>query len=285
MRPTDPLASRMRRVKRTGVRRRPLDDLYHQLVSASWWRLFALVVALYVGTNLAFACGYLALGDEIEGARPGSLHDAFFFSVQTLATIGYGKWLPRGTGAHALVAAEALVGMLGFAFATGLVFAKFARPTARVLWSQVAVVAPRDGVPSLMFRAANERGNQIAEAQVRVVLARDEITVEGERVRRFHDLRLARQHNAFFALTWTIVHPIDEASPLAGLDAASLAEQGAQIIVSLVGLDDTLAQTIHARHAYDASQVVWGARFVDILERDGGATTIHLERFHDTEPL
>ena len=286
MRPADPLASRMRRVKRTGVRRRPLDDLYHQLVSASWWRLFALVVALYVGTNLAFACGYLALGDEIEGARAGSLHDAFFFSVQTLATIGYGKWLPRGTGAHALVAAEALVGMLGFAFATGLVFAKFARPTARVLWSQVAVVAPRDGVPSLMFRAANERGNQIAEAQVRVVLARDEVTVEGERVRRFHDLRLARQHNAFFALTWTIVHPIDEASPLWGHTEESFLTTDMEIVVSLVGMDETMSQPVHARWSYVPEEVRWNHRFVDIIRTDEhGDRRIDLRYFHDVEPL
>ncbi|HYQ82134.1 MAG TPA: ion channel, partial [Anaeromyxobacteraceae bacterium] len=149
-----------------GIPRHPGKDLYHYLLTASWRKLIGLVVAAYVGANAAFACAYLALGDVIENARPGDFWDAFFFSVQTMATIGYGKMAPRTLAANALVAAEALVGMMGLAVVTGLVFAKFSRPTARVLFSRVAVVAPYEKVPSLMFRMGNERVNQIVEAQL-----------------------------------------------------------------------------------------------------------------------
>jgi len=206
-----------REIVALGLRAHPLRDVYLWLLASTWRRFFALVLAAYLGANAVFALGYLALGDAIEEARPGHFGDAFFFSVQTMATIGYGKMAPRGIGANALVTVEALVGLLGLALVTGVVFAKFSRPTARVRFSAVAVVTPFDGVPSLLFRMGNERGNQIAEAAVHLVLMREERTVEGEAVRRAHELRLRRDRSAFFALTWTVVHPITPDSPLHGL--------------------------------------------------------------------
>ena len=179
------------RIERIGAARHPLGDFYHLFLTLSWSWLFAVVVVLYVLGNVLFALGYLWLGG-VEGARPGSFADAFFFSVQTLATLGYGKMVPIGIGANLLVSAEALCGLLGFSVGTGFIFAKLARPTARVLFSEVAVISVRDGVPSLMFRMANERANQIVDVQLRAVLARSELTAEGERVRRFHELKFAR---------------------------------------------------------------------------------------------
>jgi inward rectifier potassium channel len=274
-----------REVVAIGLRRQPGKDLYHSLLTASWWKLFVLVLVAYVGSNAMFAAGYLLEGDVIENARPGSFLDAFFFSVQTMATIGYGKMAPRTTLANALVAAEALVGMLGLAVVTGLVFAKFSRPTARVLFSRVAVVAGYDGVPSLMFRMANERASQIVEAQLRAVVLRDETTVEGEPVRRSHDLRLRRSHSAVFALTWTAIHPITPDSPLFGEDARSLAAKRSDLVVSLTGFDASLSQTVHARHGYGPSDIHWGARFEDILGHlpDGGQV-IDYRKFHDVVP-
>ena len=274
-----------REVVALGLRSQPLRDVYLWLLAAPWRRFFALVLAVYVGANAVFATAYLALGDAIEEARPGHFGDAFFFSVQTMATIGYGKMAPRGLGANALVTLEALVGLLGLALVTGVVFAKFSRPTARVRFSQVAVVTPFDGVPSLLFRMGNERGNQIAEATVHLVLLREERTAEGETVRRAHELRLRRDRSAFFALTWTVIHPITPDSPLHGETSASFAAKGSDLIVALTGYDDAFAQTVHARHAYAPHQVRWGERFVDVLTTlPDGRPAIDYRLFDETRP-
>lgn len=269
-----------------GLRRRPGRDLYHSLLTASWPKLFLLVVLAYLAVNAAFALAYLALGDGIENARRGSFGDAFFFSVQTLATIGYGKMAPRTTAANVLVAAEALLGLLGLALVTGLTFAKFSRPTARVLFSRIAVVTPYDGVPSLLFRLANERASQIVDAHLEVTIVRTELTAEGERVRRMHDLPLRRNRSAFFALTWTAVHPIGASSPLRGATPESMARTGTDVVISLTGFDESLAQTVHARHVYRPSEVVFGARFRDVLSSlPDGTGSIDYRRFHEVEPL
>ncbi|HEV8321162.1 MAG TPA: ion channel [Myxococcota bacterium] len=269
-----------------GRRRRPLSDLYHSLLNATWGRLALLVAALYLGLNGLFGLAYWADRGGVENMRPGSYGDAFFFSVQTMATIGYGKMAPVSLFAHVVVTFEALLGLLTVAISTGLVFAKFSRPTARVLFSHVAVVAPRDGVPALMFRLANERGNQVVEANVRVTLARNERTSEGERVRRFHDLPLLRHSNPIFALTWTVISPITDRSPLHGMTPASLAEAQAEVIASLIGIDETSSQTVHARWSYVAREILWDMRFVDILsERPDGKRQVDYRVFHDVEPL
>jgi len=262
--------------------RRLFDDLYHHLLSASWPRLLATMALLYLASNALFALVYLAQPGSIENARPESFVDAFFFSVQTMATIGYGKLVPRTVLANILVTAEALFGLLAVAMATGLMFAKFSRPTARVLFSRRAVIAPHDGVPCLMFRMANARGNNVAQAQLDVVLAREEITLEGERMRRFHDLALLRPRSTLFALSWTAIHPITERSPLRGATSDSLGATQAEIVVSLMGYDESLAQTVHARHRYQPGDIAWGARFADILVTEpAGARRIDYARFHD----
>lgn len=269
-----------------GLRHRPGQDLYHSLLTASWAKLLVLVVGAYVLVNAAFALGYLALGDGIEGARKGSFADAFFFSVQTLATIGYGTMAPRTTAANVLVAAEALLGLLGLAVVTGLTFAKFSRPTARVLFSRIGVVTPYDGVQSLLFRLANERASQIVDAHLEVTLLRTELTSEGERVRRMYDLPLRRSRSAFFTLTWTAVHPLDASSPLHGATPESMALAQTSIVVSLTGFDESLGQTVHSRHGYGPPQIVFGSRFRDILgELPDGSRSIDYRWFHDVEPL
>jgi len=268
-----------------GLRARPLDDLYHSLLTSTWHRFFGLVVAAYLGTNAVFAAGYLAIGDGIEEARPGSFADAFFFSVQTMATIGYGKMAPRGFLANALVSVEALVGLLGLALVTGMVFAKFSRPTARVLFSRVAVVTEFDGVPSLLFRMANARANQIVEAQVHLVYLRTERTAEGEEVRRVYDLELRRSRSPFFQLTWLAVHPITPSSPLYGETPDSLRTKEVDLMVSLNGYDETLAQTVFSRHAYAPEQILWNHRLVDVLVwLPDGRRAIDYRRFHDAVP-
>ena len=267
-----------------GLSRAFFTDLYHSWLVASWRRVFGVVIAMYLSINGVFALLYLAVGG-IENAQPGSLSDAFFFSVQTLATIGYGRMSPVTIGAHLLVTVEAFCGITGVALITGLMFAKFARPTARVLWSDVCVVAMQDGVPSLMLRVANARGNQVVEAQLRLGLLRSEITVEGESVRRMHDLRLVRPTTAVFALSLLVVHPIDEKSVLWGQTPEALKAMSAELYVSLTGLDETFNQTIHSRHAYAIDEVLWGRRFVDLIgPLPDGRIAIDYTRFHQTRP-
>ncbi|MEZ4382346.1 MAG: ion channel [Nannocystaceae bacterium] len=274
-------------VTRRGVRSARLRDLYHFLMTRSWPVFLGSIAAVYLVTNLAFAILYLLGGDVIGEARPGSLRDAYFFSVQTMATIGYGRMFPKTLYADILVTIEAITGMLSVAVAAGLCFARFARPQARVIFSRTAVVSPRDGCPSLMVRVANERTNHIVEASVRAVLSRVEATAEGKRVRRIHDLRLERETNPLFGLTWTIVHPIDGGSPLYGATAESLRASEALLLISLVGLDESLAQTVHAHHAYDAAEILWGARFADILKlhRADGVGEVDYRRFHEVVPV
>jgi len=274
-----------REVVTIGLRQSPVRDVYHSLLVASWRRFFLIVLVAYLGANVLFALGYLAVGDAIEEARPGHFGDAFFFSVQTMATIGYGKMAPRGLAANLLVTVEALVGLLGLALVTGLVFAKFSRPTARVIFSRNALVTTFDGVPSLLFRMANERGNQIAEAQAHLVLLRTERTPEGEEVRRIHDLELRRSQSAFFAFTWLVVHPITPGSPLHGETAESLRASDVDLVASVTGLDETLAQTIHARHAWSPADILWDHRFVDVIVTlPDGRRAIDYRRFHEAEP-
>ena len=274
-----------REILSIGLRHSPLRDAYHSLLVAPWRVFFALVLVAYLGANLAFAAGYLALGDAIEEARPGSFADAFFFSVQTMATIGYGKMAPRGLGGNLLVTVEALVGLLGLALVTGLVFAKFSRPHAMVIFSRNAVVTSFDGVPSLLVRMANERGNQIAEAQAHLVLLRTERTPEGEQVRAAHDLHLRRSHSAFFAFTWLVVHPITPDSPLHGETEESLREKDVDLVASMTGLDESLSQSVHARHAWTPDRILWRHRFVDVLvDLPDGRRAIDYRRFHDVEP-
>jgi len=261
-------------------------DLYLHLLAAPWLRVLAIFASVFLVTNALFALGYVAGTDSIENARPGSFVDAFFFSVQTMATIGYGKLAPRTLYANVLVTVEVLIGVVGLAIATGLAFAKFSRPTARVLFSRRAVIAPHEGVPSLMLRMANARGNNIVEAQLHVVLAREETTREGEAMRRFHDLRLLRPQTALFTLSWTAIHPITDGSPLAGATPEDLEAAQAEIVVSLIGFDETFSQTVHARYRYAAGDVAWNARFAGIIQYfPDGRREIDYARFHDVVPL
>jgi inward rectifier potassium channel len=241
-------------------------DFYHQLMTSSWPRLLLEVTAAFIVVNCLFALGYLVAGG-IDNARRGSFSDAFFFSVQTMATIGYGKMAPASLIANLLASAQALTGLLAFAVVTGLVFSKFSRPTARVRFTRNAVISLRDGVPSLMFRMANVRANQIVEAQAHVVFARQETTLEGEEVRRFYDLELTRYRNTIFSNSWTAVHPINLNSPLYGATAETLNASDADIVVSLTGIDETFSQTIYARYYYGAEDIIWGARLADIITR------------------
>ncbi len=273
-------------VVRIGASNYRWRDPYHLLLTLCWYKTLALISLGYVLANTFFALAYLAGGDGIENARPGNFFDAFFFSVQTMASIGYGAMYPKTAYANILVTIEALLGLMGLAMATGLMFARFSLPQARVMFSRVAVITPYNGLPTLMFRVANERQNWILEAQIRLSLVRSEITKEGDVMRRFYDMSLVRSQSPLFALTWTVMHPIDESSPLYGVTPEAMVEDDMEIVVTLTGLDETVTQTIHARHSYVGEEILWNMRFVDILSKTrDGRRSINYTRFHDVMPI
>jgi inward rectifier potassium channel len=273
-------------VIRLGWKPQRRRDLYHWFQELPWWAVASMSAGAYLVMNLAFALIYLGDPGGIENAKPGSLADAFFFSVQTMGTIGFGSMYPKSLFANVVVTAETVVGLLSFALITGLLFARFSRPSARVMFSEAAVIAPRDGAHTLMFRMANERRNHILQAEVRVTLLRTERTKEGSEFRRQHDLALVRNQSSFFSQSWLVMHVIDRESPLFGLDAQSFEACEPEIAVLLAGVDETLAQTIYARFTYFPEHIHWNRRFVDVLTRDGsGRLVLDLANFHETRPI
>jgi inward rectifier potassium channel len=257
---------------------------YHLLLTISWPKFIGLVVALYLVANTLFAfiyvlCGEDALaGESLRGIDSVFLR-SFFFSVQTLATIGYGHVHPVGLAANVVVTIEALVGLLGVALVTGMLFARFSRPTARILFSDHAIIAPYHGVTALEFRLTNARRNQLLELSLKVIMA---FFVEsgGRRIRRFAQLELERDKVAFFPLSWTVVHPINENSPLWQKSSEDLAAMDAEFLILLTAIDETFSQTVHARSSYQHDDLIWNAKFGDIYNRptQTGSLTIDVRR-------
>lgn len=273
-------------IVRLGEVQLPWQDLYHRLLTLSWPVFIAVLALAYLAINAVFALAYLARDGGIANTRPGSFLDALFFSVQTMASIGYGNMYPQTNYANSLVVLEALIGLMLLAMATGLCFARFSLPKARIVFSNCAVVAPANGVPTLMFRTANQRRNRILEARLWVTLVRDEITAEGEFFRRFYDLPMVRSQSPLFALSWTAMHTIDRHSPLYGETPDSLAAVSTEIVVIFAGMDETLSQTIHARHSFIAEEIRWGYQFVEILgQTPDGRRSIDYRNFHRVKPL
>jgi inward rectifier potassium channel len=270
-----------------GQKRTPLDDVYHWILTRTWVQFFGVVAGTFVALNSVFALLYLTVPGAITNLPAGSFEDAFYFSVQTLATIGYGVMSPATRAGHLLVALEALVGMLSVALMTGITFAKFARPTARVLFADKATITPRGGVPHLMFRMANWRGNQMVDAALKVIVLVTETTPEGETMRIPIELPLVREKTFFFILTWMPMHRIDENSPFHGPDAiAKLRAKKAEIFLSLTGYDETMGATVHTRHQYKLDDIVMNARFADVLEvREDGRRVLNYLNFNDTIPI
>lgn len=265
---------------------------YHLLLTTSWRGFLAAVSLSYLALNFVFALAYIACGtDALLGSGAammgGRFAQGFFFSIQTFATIGYGQVAPNGTAANLVVTIEALVGLMYQALATGLLFARFTRPTAVLLFSRDAVVGPyRDG-QGLMFRIANRRRSEIIELQAQVLFSAVEPDGRGGMVRRYVPLPLERNKVTFFPLSWTIVHPIDAASPLANRTSEDLERTEAEILVLLSGIDEALEQTVHARSSYRAHEIVWNARFRSMyLKTDAKSrVSVDISRVHEVERL
>ena len=283
-----------RRIVKVGTRQvvtegmvRPLfHDLFHHFMTVSWPRLFATLATFFLVFDLLFGYLYYLVPGCIANLNPPGFAGDFFFSVETLATVGYGEMHPETFYGHSVAMIEIFVGLMSLALITGLMFARFSRPQARFLFTKNAVVRPIAGKSTLMFRAANERQNVVQDASARLRMLRDEVTEEGYEIRRIIDLPLLRSEHPMFTLGWTLMHVIDDASPLRAATAESLLNSRAMFILSLSGTDENTGQTLMARGEYSSADIRWNSTFHDILDEapDG---TIHVDysRFHDTEPL
>lgn len=261
---------------------------YLYLLTTTWPRFLGMVILFFVITNTLFGLAYFACGPgQIAGSAattlPGQFLEDFFFSVQTFATIGYGGMHPVGLMANVLVTLESLVGLLGFALATGILFARFSQPTAKILFSENAIIAPYRGISALEMRIANARSNELIQVKAQVLLSR--LRLDGSGNREFLPLKLERDSVAFFPLSWTIVHPIDEESPLWGTGGNDLAAWDAEFLLLLSAVDETFSQTVHARSSYKHNEVVCGARFASLFNppRPDGVLSIDVSRLHTIE--
>ena len=273
-------------VIKLGTQRFSLSDPYYFVLTIHWGAFFALVVSFYLTVNLLFATLYWLGSPCIANARPGVFRDLFFFSIETFATVGYGVMSPQSLYGHIVSSVEIVFGMLSMAVITGLMFTRFSRPRARLMFSRIAVVSPHFSEhPALMLRIANQRHQVIADAQAKLTLLRSRTTATGGVMRRFVDLPLERSEAPMLALSWTLIHPIDANSPLHGMTAADMAADEMALIVSINGYDESISSPITARHTYATDAVIFGHEFVDILcELDDGRIALDLTRFHDSKP-
>jgi inward rectifier potassium channel len=277
-------------VNRTGLGFLETFAPYHQSLAISWPGFFAVVGLVYLALNLTFALAYMACGPEAllgpgSAMLGGHFSQSFFFSIQTFATIGYGQIGPNGFPANLVVTVEALIGLMYQALATGLMFARFSRPTASILFSRHAIVAPYSSGRALMFRIVNRRRNQIIQLEAQVLFSAVEPDTRGQPVRRYSLLALERNKVTFFPLSWTIVHPIDETSPLFGKSSEELERSQAEILVLLSGIDETFEQTVHVRSSYRANEIVWNARFQSMFlpAAPGSRISVDVSRVHAIE--
>lgn len=267
-----------------GASAHPLRDAYHSVLRMRWSAALGVIATIFLFANGVFAVGYLATGG-IVGARGGSFRDAFFFSVQTMGTVGYGAMYPSSTAANLLVVAESVVGVILTALATGIVFARFSQSSGMLIFTSHACIAPMDGVPTLMLRVGNDRASTIFEATIRLVLTKTDRTMEGVVFYRMVDLPLTRDRSPALNRSWTVMHPIDETSPLYGLSPDTCEANEVEILASVVGTDDTSLQPVHARKRYQSKDVLWGFRLADVLsERPDRMLQLDVTKFDEVVP-
>jgi inward rectifier potassium channel len=275
-----------REIVTQGISPAVYQDLYHHFMTVSWPRLFGTIAALFLGFDFLFGCLYRLVPGCIANLNPPGFAGAFFFSVETLATVGYGDMHPQTMYGHSVAMIEMFVGLMMLALVTGLMFARFSRPRARFIFARYAVVRPVEGRRTLMFRAANARQNVVQEASAQLRMVRDVVTAEGLRMRRITDLALVRSSQPVFSIGWTIMHVIDESSPLAQETEESLGRSQASLILSVSGTDETTGHVLIAREEYPSASILWNKGFRDVLEvtADG---TVHMDfaKFNDVEDL
>ena len=268
-----------------GLRRFDLRDPYHFAVSLSWPSFILAMIGCWLAINLVFALLYVLSPGDVVNARPGSFGDVFFFSIETLATVGYGVMAPATLYGHIVSAAEIVTGTAFTAIVTGLLFVRFSRAKAKILYSDNLVITTRNGRPTLMLRCANGRLSIMTSANARMFALLEERTAEGEYFRRIHDLQLVQSHLPVFVMPWTLLHVIDETSPLHGLDADSLVAAGVRIVLTVEARDQTLAALVQDVKSYPAAAIRFGMHFAEAVTLDEmGSATADLSRISLLDP-
>ncbi|SDF80950.1 ion channel [Paraburkholderia phenazinium] len=261
------------------------QDMYHSALTVSWPVFFASLALMFLLLNATFASLYMLGTAPIANQYPAGFGGAFFFSVETLATVGYGDMHPQTVYAHWVATLEIFVGMSSIALATGLIFARFSRPRAKIMFSRYVVVRPIDGHMTLMARAANGRQNVIAEARGKLRMMRLETSIEGHTLRKLYDLTLVREQHPAFLFGWTLMHIIDETSPLFGETAESMKARDASLLITIEGADEQTSQTMQARYSWEADEIRWQYKYVDLLREENGVSHVDYAHFHEIEPL
>ncbi|MGZ4076496.1 MAG: ion channel [Bacteroidia bacterium] len=264
---------------------------FHALITMSWRKFNFVILIYFLSINLFFAACYYLTGMEglrgVEATTPmNKFFEAFFFSTQTFSTVGFGRLSPGNNITSSIAAIESLVGLLGFALATGLLYGRFSRPVARLLFSKNVIIAPFKDATAFQFRLANKmRNSQITDMNCRVTVAKLEIE-NGVSVRRFRPLELELSNIIFFPMTWTINHPIDENSPLFGMNEQDLIDADVEFMISLSGFDDTFSQTVSARHSYTHEELIYGAKWISVFSQNKkGQTSQNLNKISDYEKV
>ncbi|HEV7348736.1 ion channel [Telluribacter sp.] len=265
---------------------------YHRLVTIHWWQFFGCIFLVYLLLNSLFALIYLLIGiEQLQGVEVdsypvhGAFWEAFFFSAQTLTTVGYGRVSPLGFWSNSVASIEALMGLLMFVIATGLLYGRFSRPLPRIRFSKTALISPYLDINGFMFRIIHERDNELIDLEAELSLSRLEVLPNGQRVRKYYTLELERNHVNFFPLNWTIVHPITSKSPLSGATPDSLMESDTEILVLLRAMDETFMQQVHTRYSYRYEEIVWGAKFEPMFNSaTTGKVVVHVEEIDNTRP-
>jgi len=258
-------------------------DISHRCMTASWPSFIAGAVLVFIVFNAVFAAFYWIGNQPIANVPGGAYIDYIYFSIETLSTAGYGDMHPQTHYGHFVAAVELFTGIFSMSLMTGLIFARFSRPNARLLFADHPVVTNHDGKPTLMLRLANERHNVISNAIAKLWLFKNIVSMEGETLRRFYELQLTQNQNPGLALSWTLYHVLDENSPLYQTNADDLEASKASFVVVVTGYDVVAAQTVHARKPYDHGDILFGHRYADILDTsDDGRLRVDYSRFHDT---
>ncbi|WP_094572952.1 ion channel [Mucilaginibacter xinganensis] len=279
-------------VRRIGLPFFNTANNYHTLITMSWAKFWALVLSCYLVVNIIFACIYMSFGaNSLDGTSGNSqfahFMDALFFSAQTISTVGYGHISPRGMGTNSVAALESMLGLLAFALATGLLYGRFSRPSAQILYSKNILVAPYlEKGRGVMFRLANLRRNMLIDLEIEIIFSYNETTADGKTIRRFYPLEVERRKVSVLTLNWTIVHPLDENSPLIDMSKEDMIKSEAGFAILLRAFDDTFSQTVHSRTQYQAHEIIWGAKFKPVFDRDdSGRIVLDLSKISDHTPF
>jgi len=264
-------------------------EIYHKLISMSWPSFLLVVLLSYTILNFLFAFFYFSIGTShlagaIQGTKYDEFMDAFFFSSQTITTLGYGRIAPVGFLANSIAALESMLGLLGFALATGLLYGRFSRPVAKILYSDSALIAPYKGGKGFMFRLVNKRNNQLIESEVDVTLTMNK-QKDGTTFRSYEPLKLEIKKINLLALSWTVVHPIDEESPLYNLTEEDLKKNDAEFIILLKAFDDTFSQNVYSRNSYKSPEIVWGAKFISMIETGESSFSLDMSKINSYEKV